>query len=226
MTQKAITIMLVDDHAVVREGYRRLIEKQGDMAVVAEAADGVEAYRLYKSERPEVAVIDLSLPGKGGIEVLRHIRKWDERARILVFTMHQNAAFAAQAFKAGALGFVTKSSEPKLLISAIRDVSQGRRSMSPDISLALALMHIGGQDSLLESLTAREFEIFRMIAEAHSAAEIAEVLNLSAKTVSNYRFLIRAKLGVGSDIELAHLATRLKIVDPTQLAASGEREED
>ncbi len=220
MNRTDITVMLVDDHAVVREGYRRLIEKQGDMAVVAEAATGAEAYDHYKRHRPQVTVVDLSMPGKGGIEILRHIRKWDERARVLVFTMHQNAAFAAQAFKAGALGFVTKSSEPSLLISAIREVSHGRRALSPDISLALALMHIGDQESPLENLTAREFEIFRMLAEARSATEIAQILNLSAKTVSNYRFIIRAKLGVDSDIELAHLATRLKVVDPDQLAVT------
>jgi two-component system, NarL family, invasion response regulator UvrY len=207
--------MLVDDHAVVREGYRRLIEKHKDLAVVAEAPDGLAAYQLYKSHRPDVVVLDLSMPGKGGIEVVRQLRQWDGNARILVFTMHQNAAYALQAFQAGAKGYVTKSSAPDLLISAIRDVSAGKTAISPDVSHALALTRIADESAALESLTAREFDIFRMIADARSISEIAAILNLSAKTVSNYHYLIKSKLGVASDIELVHLALRMRIVDPS-----------
>lgn len=217
MTGRPITVMLVDDHAVVREGYRRLIEKHADLAVVAEVADGQAAYQTYKERQPAVVVLDLSMPGKGGIEVIRHLRQWDDSARILVFTMHQTAAFAMQAFQAGAKGYITKSSAPDLLISAIRDVAGGKRAISPDISEALALAHISNDDAPLDSLSAREFDIFRMLAEAKSTAEIAATLNLSAKTVSNYHYMIKSKLGVTSDIELAHLALRLKVVDPDRL---------
>ena len=218
MIQAQIRVMLVDDHAVVREGYRRLIEKGHDMTVIAEASDGMDAYRLYKAHEPDVTVIDLSMPGKGGVEVIRHIRKRDQAAKILVFTMHQNAAFAMQAFQAGARGYITKSSEPKLLIDAIRRVFAGSRIMSPDIGEALALTCVDGKDSLLDTLSAREFEIFRMFAEAKSTSEIAGTLNLSEKTVSNYRSLIRAKLEIDSDIELARLALRLKVVDDSFLS--------
>ena len=218
MNRDRISVMLVDDHAVVREGYRRLIEKHADMQVVAEAADGAAAYQQYKSHRPDVVVLDLSMPGKGGIEVIRHLRQWDESARILVFTMHQTAAYAVQAFKAGARGYVTKSSAPQFLLQAVREVFAGRQAISADVSQELALAHIGEQESPLDLLTAREFDIFRMIAEASSTAEIAETLNLSAKTVSNYHSLIKSKLGVGSDVELAQLALRLRVLDPADFA--------
>jgi two-component system invasion response regulator UvrY len=208
------SVMLVDDHAVVREGYRRLIEKHKDLAVIAEASDGHEAYRLYKQHRPDVVVLDLSMPGQGGIEVVRHVRQWDASARILIFTMHQNAAYAMQAFQAGAQGYITKSSAPELLITAIRDVAAGKKALSPDVSHELALGRIDDAAVSLESLSAREFDIFRMIAEARSVSEIAETLNLSAKTVANYHYLIKSKLGVASDIELVRLAMRMKIVDP------------
>ncbi len=214
MSAPVTKVMLVDDHAVVREGYRRLIEKHKDLTVVAEAPDGQTAYQLYKSDRPDVVVLDLSMPGKGGIEVVRQLRQWDGNAHILVFTMHQNVAYALQAFQAGAKGYITKSSAPELLISAIRDVYAGKTAISPDVSHALALTRIDDEGVALDSLTAREFDIFRMIADARSIAEIATTLNLSPKTVSNYHYLIKSKLGVASDIELVHLALRLRIVDP------------
>jgi len=208
-----ISVMLVDDHAVVREGYRRLIEKHKDLSVIAEAADGQEAYRLYKQRRPDVVVLDISMPGKGGIEVVRQLRQWDSDARVLIFTMHQNAAYAVQAFQAGAKGYITKSTAPELLVSAIREVSIGKTAISPDVSHALALARISDEETLLDTLTAREFDIFRMLADAKSIAEIAATLNLSPKTVSNYHYLIKSKLGVASDIELARLAVRMKIVE-------------
>jgi DNA-binding NarL/FixJ family response regulator len=204
--------MLVDDHAVVREGYRRLIEKQTDMAVIAEAPDGAAAYTLYKLHQPDVVVLDLTMPGRGGIEVIRHLRQWDEKSRILVFTMHENVAYALQAFRAGANGYVTKSSPPALLIEAIRGVAEGRRSLSPDVSQALAIARLDEDRGLLDRLTTREFDIFRMLAEAKSVGEIAKTLNLSTKTVSNYHYLIKSKLDVTSDVELVHLALRLKVV--------------
>jgi len=168
MSFPGIKVMLVDDHAVVREGYRRLIEKHKDMKVVAEAPDGAAAYQHYKLHLPDVVVLDLSMPGKGGIEVIRHLRQWDDAARILIFTMHQNAAYALQAFQAGARGYITKSSAPELLVSAIRDVFAGKKAISPDVSHALALTRINDEGISTGSLTSREFDIFRMIADAKS----------------------------------------------------------
>lgn len=208
-----IRVMLVDDHAVVREGYRRLIEKHKEFSVVAEATDGQSAYHLYKLHQPDVVILDLSMPGKGGVEVLRQLRQWDASARVLVFTMHQNAAYALQVFQAGAKGYITKSSPPELLVSAINDVFAGRKAMSPDVANELALDRIDDETVSLESLSAREFDIFRMIADAKSIPEIASTLNLSTKTVSNYHYMIKSKLGVASDVELVHLALRLGIVE-------------
>lgn len=208
-----IRIMLVDDHAVVREGYRRLIEKQGGMVVVAEASDGASAYAQYKAHQPDIVVLDLSMPGQGGIEVLRHLRQWDEGVRVLVFTMHENAVYAVQAVQAGAKGYITKSSPPALLIDAIRDVAAGRRPISPDVSNVLASSRLDGERGPIDSLTAREFDIFRMLAQAKSVQDIAETLNLSAKTVANYHYIIKSKLGIGSDVELVHLALKFRIID-------------
>jgi len=208
-----IRVMLVDDHAVVREGYRRLIEKHGGMLVVAEAFDGASAYAEYKARQPDVVVLDLSMPGQGGIEALRHILQWDEHAKVLVFSMHENSAYAMQAFQAGAKGYITKSSAPALLIDAIRDVAAGRRAIGPDVSHLLAISQLEGDRGVIDSLTAREFDIFRMVAEAKSVEEIAKTLNLSAKTVANYHYIVKSKLGVSSDVELVHLAIKYKIVD-------------
>ena len=131
-------VMLADDHAIVREGYRSLLQKQDRLRVVAEAADGAEAYRVYKEVQPDLVIMDLSMPGIGGVEAIRRIRQWDHAARILVFTMHQSAAYAVQAIKAGARGFVTKSSPPDALLRAIGEVMAGRIALSPDIDHELA----------------------------------------------------------------------------------------
>jgi two-component system, NarL family, invasion response regulator UvrY len=135
MRPRSISVMLVDDHAVVREGYRRLLEKHEGITVLAEAADAAGAYQAYKSKKPDVVVMDVSLPGRGGIDAIRQIRQWDPAAR---FSMHLSATFALQAFRAGAKGFVTKSSPPELLVSAVYDVAAGRVAICPEISEALA----------------------------------------------------------------------------------------
>ncbi len=124
-------IMLIDDHPIVREGYRRLIERHPNYRVVGEGGDAAEAYRLYRELEPDIVIMDIALPGPGGIEATRHIRQCDGTARILIFTMHQGAAFALKAFQAGASGYVTKSSEPAELVRAIEAVLGGRRAISP-----------------------------------------------------------------------------------------------
>lgn len=220
MTDKNITILLVDDHAIVREGYRSLIKKQPGLEVVAEAADGNQAYQHFKAYSPDVTIMDLSLPGQSGVETITHIRRRDPNAKILVFTMHQNPGFAVQAIRAGALGYVTKSSPPDVLLRAIDDVFCGRRTLSPDIAQALALEKISYETIALEALTTREFEILRLLAEAKSKEEIAKLLNISIKTVSNCHYLIKSKLGVASDIELTHLAIKMNVVNVAELSGS------
>lgn len=202
------SIMLVDDHAIVREGYRTVLQKQPGLRVVAEAADGAEAYRLFKDTRPDLVIMDLTMAGVGGIEAIRRIRQWDPQARILVFSMHQNAAFAVQAIRAGARGYVSKMSPPEALVRAVLDVLDGRITLSPDIDHELALSRLAGEPAAADALTGREFEVLRMLLAEQTTDEIAETLHISPKTVANLRTLIKSKLGVGSDIELVRLALR------------------
>lgn len=212
MNEADWAIMLVDDHAVVREGYRSVLQKQPGLRIVAEASDGAEAYRLFKATRPDLVIMDLSMPGIGGIEAIRRIRQWDKRARILVFTMHQNAAFAVQAIRAGAKGYVTKMSPPETLVRAVIDVLAGKIAISPDIDHELALSRLAGETSAADVLTAREFEVLRLLLAERTNEEIAETLHVSPKTVANLHSLIKDKLGVGSDIELVRLALRQGIL--------------
>jgi len=204
--------MLVDDHAIVREGYRSLLQKQDRLEVVAEAGNGAEAYRIYKDAKPDLVIMDISMPGIGGVEAIRRIRQWDHSARVLVFTMHQSAAYAIQAIKAGARGYVTKSSPPDTLLRAIAEVMAGRIALSPDIDHELAVNRLTDEPSAVETLTPREFEILRMLLAEKSVDEIAATLHISVKTAANTRYLIRAKLGVASDIELVRLALRQRII--------------
>lgn len=206
------TIMLVDDHAVVREGYRSLLQKQPGLRVVAEAGDGAEAYRLFKAARPGLVIMDLSMPGFGGIEAIRRIRQWDAAARILVFTMHQNAAYAVQAIRAGARGYVTKSSPPDALVRAIFEVLQGKVALSADVDHELALSRLAEAPAATDVLTPREFEVLRLLLAEKTTAEIAGTLNLSQKTVANTHYLIKSKLGIASDIQLVLLALRQGIL--------------
>ena len=205
-------VMLADDHAIVREGYRSLLQKQDRLQVVAEADNGADAYRVYKEARPDLVIMDLSMPGIGGVEAIRRIRQWDKSARILVFTMHQSAAYAVQAIKAGARGFVTKSNPPEALLRAIAEVMAGRIALSPDIDHELAINRLADEPSAIDALSPREFEILRMLLAEKSVDEIAETLHISVKTAANTRYQIRAKLGVGSDIELVRLALRQRII--------------
>ncbi|WP_374547165.1 response regulator [Rhodoblastus sp.] len=208
-----VAILLVDDHAIVREGYRALLQKQRGLSVVAEAADGAEAYRLYKSARPDLVIMDLSMSGVGGVEAIKRIRQWDPDARILVFTMHLSAVHARQAIRAGARGYVTKSSSPDVLLAAVHDVLKGRIAFSPDIDHELAQDWAAERQNALDSLTPREFEILRLLLMGKETGEIAEVLHVSAKTIANTRYQIRSKLGVHSDIELVRLALRQGLLE-------------
>lgn len=208
----SIRVLLVDDHAVVREGYRRLIEKHSGIEVVAEADSAASGYHAFKAAQPDVIVIDVSMPGRGGIDLVRQIRQLDSSARILIFSMHASATYAQQAFRAGARGYVTKSSPPEILISAIRDVYAGRLALCSEINTAIATSSIRDQISAVDQLSPREFEILRMILDAKSTEQIATSFHLSPKTVANYHSEIKSKLGVKSDIELVYLCMRQGLV--------------
>ena len=201
-----ISILLVDDHPVVRQGYRRVLENQSDFRVVAEADNAAGAYAAFKTHAPDVVVMDISMKGASGLEAIRNIRARDDRARILVFSMHSEAALVKTAFNAGASGFVTKSSEPAALIQAIRSVARGERAMSDDIAHVLAEDSLNPSQSMLERLGEREIEILRQLAAGSTADQIAANLNLSLKTVQNYHYIVKAKTGLQTDAQLVRLA--------------------
>jgi two-component system, NarL family, invasion response regulator UvrY len=201
-----ISILLVDDHPVVRQGYRRVLENQSDFRVVAEADNAAGAYAAFKTHAPDVVVMDISMKGASGLEAIRNIRSRDDRARILVFSMHSEAALVKTAFNAGASGFVTKSSEPAALIQAIRSVARGERAMSDDIAHALAEASLTPSQSMIERLGDREIEILRQLAAGSTADQIAANLNLSLKTVQNYHYMVKAKTGLQTDAQLVRLA--------------------
>jgi len=216
-------VMLVDDHAIVREGYRSLLQKQPGLTIVAEASDGADAYRLFKSVRPDLVIMDLTMPGFGGIEAIKRIRRWNSGARILVFSMHQNAAFAVQAIQAGARGYVTKSSPPEALLRAVSEVLRGQIAFSADIDHELALSRIADKPAATDVLSPREFEILRLLLSKKTTEDIANTLHLSPKTVANTHYLIKSKLGVASDIELVLLALRQGLLEsePAKEVRSG-----
>jgi two-component system, NarL family, invasion response regulator UvrY len=215
MTQT--TILLVDDHPVVREGYRRLLERQDGYRVIAEADDAASAYQLYQKAAPDIVIMDISLPGAGGLEAVRRIRAWDRRARILVFTMHSGAAFALKAFEAGAAGYVTKSSDAAELVRAVTIVAQGGRALSSDIAREIAVERLANERSLVDELGPRETEILRLVASGQTTEEIANSLNLSSKTVQNYHYQIKSKIGARTDAHLVWLAIGAGLVAPDRI---------
>ncbi|MEE7446652.1 DNA-binding response regulator [Methylobacterium radiotolerans] len=208
MSGQCIRVMVVDDHVVVREGYRRLLEKQSDIEVVAEAEDAVSAYTGYRSSKPDVVIMDISMPGRGGIDAIRQIRQWDPEARVLVFSMHATASYAVQAIRAGARGYITKSSASELLVAAVRDVSRNKLTLCPEISEVLATSRLEDDAHVLDQLSPREFEVLRMIIDAKSTEQIAAAFNLTPKTVANYHYAIKSKLNVTSDIDLVYFCMR------------------
>ena len=201
-----IRLLLVDDHPVVRTGYRHLLEQGGDMTVVAQADSVDEAFGLFGVHEPDITVTDLAMPGCSGLELIRRLREREAQARTLVFSMHDTNMLVNRALELGALGFVSKSSPPECLIDAVHSVREGRRYLSP--ALARRLLDGTGESPGFDSLTQREFEIFRLLSRGESVASCADTLHLSQKTVSNLQSLIKDKLGVHTTAAMAHLALR------------------
>lgn len=205
-------ILLVDDHAVVRAGFKTLLENQGDMSVIAEAESGGAACRQFIEHAPDVVIMDLSMPGVGGIEAIRRIVSRQSDARVLVFSMHEDTLFVEQALQAGARGYIGKSSAPVVLVEAVREIANGNIYIDPDIAQRLALQKTKGTDSPFQALTTREFEIVCLLAEGLSVNAIANRLALSYKTVANYATQIKSKMEVNTTSELTRLAIRHGLV--------------
>jgi len=215
--QASVRLLLADDHAIVRAGYRHLLERQDRYVVVGEAQTAEETYALFRLHRPDVVVTDLAMPGTSGLEDIHRILAADSAARVLAFSMHVSPDFAVAALRAGALGYVTKSSPPDVLLRAIADVLIGRQVLSPDIAQALALARLSERRRPLEELTPREFDVLCMLVAPTSVPDIARLLHLSIKTVQNLHYQIKAKLGVEGDIELTRLALSWGLDAPSKL---------
>jgi DNA-binding NarL/FixJ family response regulator len=208
-----VRIVLVDDHAVVRAGYRRFLEQEPGYSVIGEAASGEEAYGLLQRLAPDIVLLDLSMPGLGGLSSLRRFKLRWPLLPILVFSMHDTVAFATQALRAGANGYVTKGSDPQLMVDAVREVLGGAMVLSPDVRQRLERVAADIHASPTLGLSVREFDIFRRIAAGKNHEDIAQLLNLSIKTVANNHSSIRQKLGVTTDIELLDVALECGAVE-------------
>jgi two-component system invasion response regulator UvrY len=207
-----ISVLLVDDHAVVREGYKRLLQDSGRVTVVAEADNGSEAYRLFCNLKPNVVVMDIALPGVSGIEGTRRIVSREPNARVLVFSMYEDAIFVRRAIEAGAMGYVTKASAPHVLVEAVDTVATGKRYLSHDVAQTLALSGMDSSPAAHNELSAREFEVLKLLVQGHSLNDIAEQLGLNQKTVANHQSAIKQKLGAESTAQLFRVASRLGLV--------------
>jgi len=207
-----IRVILADDHPVVRAGYQRLLDQTGDIRVVAEAGDGDAAYAAFAAHAPDVLVTDLSMPGGGGLTLLRRVLQRDAAARVLVFSMHDGALLVRRALEAGARGFLTKASAPDSLVDAVRALHAGERYLAPELPASLLRRDPLDEGARLASLSGREFEVFRLLAQGASPFECAQALKLSVKTVSNHQTVIKDKLGVTTSAALAHLAIRHQVI--------------
>jgi DNA-binding NarL/FixJ family response regulator len=211
-------VLLIDDHVVVRTGYRRLLDAEPDLKVVGEAASAEEANALVQCTEPDVALVDLSLKGSSGIEAIGGMLARRPELKILVLSMHDSAGHITQALRAGALGYMTKYSDPEAVIAGIRRVATGRRAYSPEVAEVLAReQHTG--DCPLSGLTPREFEVLRLLVHGETPIGIASSMHLSRKTILNYLSMIRQKLDTDTDFQLLHLAARHGLLEARSLAS-------
>jgi two-component system invasion response regulator UvrY len=208
-----LRVLLVDDHPIVRHGYRRLLESTPDIRVEAEAASGEDAYARYFEIRPDVLIIDLSMPGISGIEAIKRIRAREPKAKILVFSMHDSPLMVTRALEAGATGYLSKSSAAAEMVVAVREIAQGRAFLSPGLVGDFVAARVASEDPL-EGLTPREFQVFLRLAQGQGVSEIAEVLCISPKTAGVHQTNIFKKLKLRNLSELTRLAIRCGVLEP------------
>jgi len=204
-----INVMLVDDHELVRSGIKRILTDVGDIEVVAEAGSGEQAVRQAREIRPDVILMDLSMPGIGGMEATRKITRSMPDAKIIAVTIHEDEPFPARLLEAGAVGYLTKGCDVREIIDAIKSVYLGEQYLTPGVAQKLALSFVNHRDKApLEELTQRETQVMLMIVKGEPNKRISEKLCLSPKTTSTYRYRLFEKLGVINDVELTRFAIR------------------
>jgi len=214
MTESRTGVMLVDDHAVVRMGFRLLLEGSPAFKVVAEAESGEDAVRLYAEIKPDVVVMDLSMPGIGGLEAIGRIVAKDPAARILVLSAHADAMHARRVMKAGASGYLSKRSAGEELVHAIVQVRQGKTFIEAAIAQQLAAQQFGTEKSPVETLSEKEFKVFLALARGQTVAEIADVMSLSPRTIGTHLYNIKQKLSASNQAELTLIAIRAGLIVP------------
>jgi len=209
-----IKVLLVDDHELVRTGIRRLLDDFTDIDVIAEAESGEIAINLVRKHRPHVVLMDVNMPGIGGLEATRKLTQIDPEVKVIVVTIHLDEPFPTRLLKAGASGYLTKGCAVSEIVDAIRQVSKGKRFIGTDVAQQLAMTMLPGSDkSPFDSLSQRELQVMLMVTQGQKIQEIADKLCLSPKTVSTYRYRLFEKLEVKSDVELTHLAMRHGMID-------------
>ena len=209
-----INVMLVDDHAVVRMGFKLLLESAPDVKVIAEAESGEQAIRLYGEHHPDVVVMDITMPGLGGLEAIERILAKDSTARLLVLSAHEDSVHPKRVLNAGALGYLTKRSAPEELIKAIRTVAGRKMYLEANIAQQMAIQQLSGEKNPVDVLSPREFEVFMALAQGKSTNDIAETLCLSPRTIGTHLYNIKQKLNAGNQAEIALIAMRSGLIDP------------
>lgn len=210
-----INVLLVDDHELVRTGIRRILDDVRGFKVVGEAKDGEAAVQFCRQHTPNIVLMDMNMPGMGGLEATKKICRYCPDVKIIVLTVNCEDPFPSKVMQIGAHGFLTKGAGSNEMVRAIRSVHAGQRYIAPEIAQQIALAQVTGRtdENPFQSLSERELQIMLMITKGEKAQDIAERLNLSSKTVNSYRYRMFEKLNVGGDVELTHLAIRHKMID-------------
>lgn len=222
-TGKTIKLILADDHNIIRESIRNLLEEVPGFEVVGEASSGEQAVKLARKFKPDVALMDIKMPGIGGLEATRRLKLCSPKTKVVVLTSCEDEIFSQRFFKAGVFGYLTKVSGIAEIVKALQSASVGKRYITPDIASKLAINRVVGQaETPFETLSARELQICLMITRGDRVPEIAAQLNLSPKTVNSYRYRIFEKLGLMNDVGLTRLAMRYNLLEEDVVA--GEKE--
>ena len=209
-----INVMLVDDHAVVRMGFKMLLESAADIKVIAEAENGETAIKAYMEHKPNVVVMDITMPGMGGLEAIERILAKDNSAKILVLSAHEDSVHPKRVLNAGAMGYLTKRSAAEELIKAIRSVAGGKKYIEASVAQQMAIQQLSGNQSPVDVLSEREFEVFMSLAKGKTTNEIAENLFLSPRTVGTHLYNIKQKLNAQNSAEIALIAMRSGLLEP------------